>query len=67
MSKAIYWGLVAGYRQEGRLLEANRVVLDDMIKRDIRCEPGAGCRVEGRVKLRKGTVIDNSTIRGPVS
>lgn len=47
------------------MLEANRLVLEDL-PRSIEGAVDANSRVEGRVKIGKGTRILSSTIRGPV-
>jgi glucose-1-phosphate thymidylyltransferase len=59
------WWLDTGKKDD--LLEANRVVLDEFLKRDLRCEIGRECKIVGRVEVGNGTVIKNSTVRGPVS
>lgn len=59
------WWLDTGKKDD--LLEANTIVLDSLIKRDVRVSVGSGSRITGRVEVKDGTTIENSTIRGPVS
>ncbi|MFC1929558.1 glucose-1-phosphate thymidylyltransferase [Chloroflexota bacterium] len=59
------WWLDTGKRDD--LLEANRVVLDEFLRRDLKGEIGQESQIVGRVEVGNGTVIEHSTVRGPVS
>ncbi|NIP39593.1 MAG: glucose-1-phosphate thymidylyltransferase [Candidatus Dadabacteria bacterium] len=58
------WWLDTGKKDD--LLEANRVVLDELIKININSKPDAKSEIIGRVEIGKGCEISNSRIRGPV-
>ena len=57
------WWLDTGKKDD--ILEANRVVLDDLLKRNIKIKVAPGNRIEGRVEIGEGAIIENSIIRGP--
>lgn len=59
---------IATWKDTGRLedlLEANRIVLDDMVYRPIEGEVGEDCRLEGKVFVQKGAQLRGCTVRGP--
>ena len=57
------WWLDTGKKDD--LLEANRVVLDDWLKGDLRGSVDAATKVSGRVDLAPDAVVEDSEIRGP--
>jgi len=59
--------VVATWKDTGRLedlLEANRIVLDDMLPR-VEGQVDENVRIEGKVVVESGAQIRNSTVRGP--
>jgi len=59
------WWLDAGTKDD--LLQANRLMLDKFLKRDIKGSVDSQSQISGKVEIRQGTEVIGSTIRGPVS
>lgn len=59
-----YW-LDTGTRDD--LIKANRTILEEALKRDIKGNLDANSQVMGRVKISKDTSLENSIIHGPVT
>lgn len=57
------WWLDTGKKDD--MLEANRVVLDEMTDMNIEGVVDEGSRVSGRVAIGKGSQLKNCTVRGP--
>jgi len=59
------WWLDTGKKED--LLEANRVILDECLKPDIKGDVDSKTRIDDKVEIRKGTRVENCHIQGPVS
>jgi glucose-1-phosphate thymidylyltransferase len=57
------WWLDTGKKDD--MLEANRVVLDEMTDVSMLGTTDGGSRISGRVHIGKGSILKNCTVRGP--
>ena len=71
MEKEIRSHLVRGWwldiGSNDGLIEANRVVLDASLERDIKGDLDSQSRIVGRVQMGEGTKLESSRVQGPVS
>ena len=48
-------------------IESNRFLLDNKLEAEIQIDPKENVKLEGRIRIGKGSEIENSEVRGPVS
>ena len=60
-----HWWLDTGKKDD--LLEANRLILDEFLERNVGGEVDANSQIIGRVEVKAGTRVENSILRGPIS
>ena len=59
------WWLDTGKKDD--LLEANRIVLEKLLKGEVKGTIDSRSRITGRIEIREGTRVENSLLRGPLS
>jgi glucose-1-phosphate thymidylyltransferase len=59
------WWLDTGKKED--LLEANQIILDEYLNREIHGQIDVEKSITGRVEVGEGAKIENSLVRGPVS
>ena len=58
------WWLDTGKKED--LLKANSIILDSYLEHDIRGNVDAGSSITGKVSIGANSIIENSTLQGPV-
>lgn len=59
------WWIDVGGKDD--LLRANRVVLDDLLAAELKGKVDSQSQILGKVEIREGTEVVNSTVHGPLS